>query len=349
MPATAKLPVRSRARTLRIAVLMGGVSSEREVSLRSGKAVVQALAKLGHEALAVEIDSDGPDALRGLPPDVDAAFLALHGRFGEDGEVQTRLQVLGVPYTGSGPAASARAFDKAWTKEILRARGVPVAEDVVLGWPFRARDVAREVRRAASFAQDGLVVKPVREGSSVGVTIVKTVAQAMRAAWKARSFEQPLLVERFVKGRELTVAILGGVALPPIEVVPALAFYDYRAKYDPSSGTRYRVDPDDLPPGVRAAVERAALQAHEALGCEDVSRVDVRVSESGAPYVLEVNTIPGLTATSLLPKAAAAAGIGFEELCLRLVQRAIRRASAAEEREPGEIGGAGSFTGRDAS
>jgi D-alanine-D-alanine ligase len=328
MPATAKLPARRRTNTLRIAVLMGGVSSEREVSLRSGKAVVAALAKLGHEALAIDIDSDGHDALDHLPRDVDAAFIALHGRFGEDGEVQRRLAGLGVAYTGSGPAASARAFDKAWTKAILRAADVPVAKDVTIEWPFRARDVRSAVRRAESFGADGLVVKPAREGSSVGVTICRTLAQAMRAAWRARSFEQPLLVEQFVKGRELTVAILGGQPLPPIEVVPALAFYDYKAKYDPSSGTRYRVAPDDLPPGVTERVQQVALAAHLALGCEDVSRVDIRLDEKGQPFVLEVNTIPGLTATSLLPKAAAAAGIGFEELCEHLVKRAIRRSAS---------------------
>jgi len=329
MPATAKLPARSRPKTLRVAVLLGGVSSEREVSLRSGAAVVSALAKLGHEALAVDVSSDGPDALDALPRDVDAAFIALHGRFGEDGECQRRLAALSVPYTGSGPAASARAFDKAWTKAILRAAGVPVAKDVLLEWPFRAQDVKRSVRRAASFAEDGLVVKPTREGSSVGVSLCKSLAQASRAAWKARGFEQPVLIEKLVPGRELTVAILGGEALPPIEVVPALAFYDYKAKYDPSSGTRYRVAPDDLPPGVAERVQGVALAAHQALGCEDVSRVDIRVDAKGEPFVLEVNTIPGLTATSLLPKAAAAVGVSFEELVERLVKRAIRRASGA--------------------
>ncbi len=327
MTATAQLRARNRKRTLRVAVLMGGVSSEREVSLRSGKAVVTALEKLGHDAIAVDITSDGPDALLGLPDGLDAAFLALHGRFGEDGDVQRRLGRLGIAFTGSGPAASARAFDKAWTKAILRARGVPVARDILLEWPFRARDVKSAVRRAGSFAQDGLVVKPVKEGSSVGVTIARSLPQAMRAAWKARAFQQNVLVEQYVKGRELTVAILAGSALPPIEVVPALTFYDYKAKYDPSSGTRYRVAPDDLPPGATEEAQRVARLAHEALGCEDVSRVDIRLDENGAPFVLEVNTIPGLTATSLLPKAAAAAGISFEDLILRLVQRAISRRS----------------------
>ncbi|MEZ0228350.1 MAG: hypothetical protein ACAI25_06970, partial [Planctomycetota bacterium] len=158
------------------------------------------------------------------------------------------------------------------------------------------------------------------------------LARATRAAWRARTFEQPVLVEKFVKGRELTVAILGGVPLPPIEVCPALAFYDYKAKYDATSGTKYRVAPDDLPAGVAERVQDVALAAHDAVGCEDVSRVDVRVDEKGEPFVLEVNTIPGMTATSLLPKAAQAAGIGFEQLCERLVLRAIRRGLEETER-----------------
>lgn len=335
MPATASFAARRpRSATLRVAVLMGGVSSEREVSLRSGSAVVKGLQKLGHDALPIDVTSDGFDALDHMPRDVDAVFIALHGRFGEDGECQRRLANLGIPYTGSGPEASARAFDKAWTKKILEGAGVPIARDVLLEWPFRATEVRAAIERARAFADGGLVVKPVREGSSVGVTIcrgespTRTLALASRAAWKARTFEQPVLIEKFVAGRELTVAILGGVALPPIEVVPALAFYDYKAKYDPSSGTRYRVAPDDLPPGVGERVQQAALAAHQALGCEDVSRIDVRVDEKGEPFVLEVNTIPGLTATSLLPKAAGAAGIGFEELCERLVKRAIQRCAS---------------------
>lgn len=328
MPTTAKLPNRTRTRALRVAVLMGGVSSEREVSLRSGAAVVKALSTLGHAVTGVVVDADDERALAGLPRELDAAFIALHGRFGEDGEVQRRLAALGVPYVGSGPQASARAFDKAWTKAILRAAGVPVARDVLLDFPFRARDVKTAIR-AAPFAAEGdgprLVVKPAKEGSSVGVTICRTLAEASRAAWRARSFAQPILVEQFVPGRELTVAVLEDAALPPIEVVPALAFYDYKAKYDPTSGTRYRVAPDDVPAETLERVKGAALAAHRALGCEDVSRVDVRVTPEGKPFVLEVNTIPGLTATSLLPKAAAAVGIGFEELCERLVRRAIVR------------------------
>jgi D-alanine-D-alanine ligase len=172
-------------------------------------------------------------------------------------------------------------------------------------------------------------VKPVREGSSVGVSLCRTPVEAARAAWKARSFEQPLLVEEFVAGRELTVAILGERALPAIEVVPAVAFYDYKAKYDPTMGTRYRVNPDDVPADQMARVKEVALAAHHALGCRDVSRVDVRLDPKGRPFVLEVNTLPGCTATSLLPKAAAAEGISFEEMCDRLVRRAISRGKSA--------------------
>ena len=332
MSTTAKLPTRLRTRRLTIAVLMGGVSSEREVSLRSGKAVVAGLTKRGHEVHAIDVTSDGPGALDAIPDDVDAVFLALHGRFGEDGEVQRRLEARGISYIGSDANASARAFDKAWTKTILAAKGIPVAPDVTLEFPFRAKDVKRAIRSAPAAEGPGpcLVVKPVREGSSVGVTICQRRAQASRALWKARSFRQPVVVERFVPGREVTIAIFDDEALPPIEVVPALAFYDYKATYDPTSGTKYRVAPDDFPAGVLERAKAAALGAHRALGCRDVSRVDVRITPAGEVFVLEVNTIPGLTATSLLPKAAAAAGIGFEELCERLVRRAVARATSGE-------------------
>jgi D-alanine-D-alanine ligase len=327
MPASALFPARrapDRAKvSLQIAVLMGGVSSEREVSLRSGEGVARGLASRGHEVTRVVVDEDGPRALDALPP-VDAAFVALHGRFGEDGGVQRMLEARGVAYTGSGPEASARAFDKAWTKSILRARGVPVASDVLLDFPWRARDVRQALRRAPG---PRLVVKPVREGSSVGVHICATLAQAARAVRALRSFRQPLLVEEFVEGREVTVAVLGEEILPPVEIVPARAFYDTTAKYDPTSGTRYDVAPS-LSPAVLARAKEVALEAHRALGCRDVSRTDVRIDPSGRPFVLEVNTIPGLTPTSLLPKAAAAAGIPFDELCEKLIRLALGRGRA---------------------
>ncbi|MBI3726320.1 D-alanine--D-alanine ligase [bacterium] len=325
MPATASFRGRRRAtRTgaLKVCVLMGGLSSEREVSLRSGKAVATALGARGHEALSLVIDEEGEAALERLPSRTDCVFVALHGRFGEDGQVQRLLAARGIPYTGSGPQASARSFDKAWAKAILRAHGIPVARDVLLDSPFRARDVRDAIARAPG---PRLVVKPVREGSSVGVSICRTLAEAARAAWRARSFAQPLLVEEFIAGRELTVAILGDEPLPPIEVVPALEFYDYRAKYDPTSGTRYRVHPEDLPFDTATRAQAVALASHRVLKCRDVSRVDIRVDESGRVLVLEVNTIPGLTGTSLLPKAALAAGIQFDELCERLVRSAIAR------------------------
>jgi D-alanine-D-alanine ligase len=330
VPATAKLPVRRRQKTLKLAVLMGGVSSEREVSLRSGRAVATALAARGHETIGIDVSGEGPDALAAIPRDADGVFIALHGRFGEDGEAQRRLAALGVPYTGSGPAASARAFDKAWTKAILRGQGIQVARDVLIEFPFKARDVRAAIRRAPG---PRLVVKPTKEGSSVGVSICKTLAEAAKAAWRSRGFQQPLLVEEFIAGRELTVAVLDDEALPPIEVVPALAFYDYKAKYDPTSGTRYRVSPDDIAPEILERARAAAVASHRALGCEGCTRVDLRIDEKGEIFVLEVNTIPGMTATSLVPKAAAAAGISFEELCERLVRRAISRAKNGERSE----------------
>jgi D-alanine-D-alanine ligase len=201
---------------------------------------------------------------------------------------------------------------------------VPVASDILLDFPWRARDVRQALRRAPG---PRLVVKPVREGSSVGVHICTTLAQAARAVRALRSFRQPVLIEEFVEGREVTVAVLGEQVLPPVEIVPARAFYDTTAKYDPTSGTRYDVAPS-LPPAVLARAKDAALEAHRALGCRDVSRTDVRIDPSGRPFVLEVNTIPGLTPTSLLPKAAAAAGIRFDELCEKLIRLALGRGRA---------------------
>jgi D-alanine-D-alanine ligase len=324
MPASTSLPRRRAVATkLRIAVLMGGVSSEREVSLRSGDGVAKALASRGHDVHRVVIESDGPDALDALPLDLDCAFVALHGRFGEDGQVQRLLEKRGVAYTGSDPEASARAMDKAWTKSILRARGVPVARDVLLEFPWRVKDVKAAIRSAPG---PTIVAKPVLEGSSVGITICRSLAETALAVRKLKSFAQPILLEEFIAGREVTIGILGDEALPPVEVMPAKGFYDFKAKYDPTSGTKYDVAPK-LPSSVLARAKAAALEAHRALGCRDVSRVDIRVNDAGQPFVLEVNTIPGMTPTSLLPKAAAAAGLSYDEVCERLVRRALARES----------------------
>jgi D-alanine-D-alanine ligase len=306
----------------RIAVLMGGISREREVSLVSGDAVARALEGRGHNVVRVIVDDEQVAALSAARPEV--AFIALHGRFGEDGGIQRRCAALGIPYTGSGPRASWCAMEKTIAKSLFEEAGVPTPRWTRLDPPFDGAAARALVRERPGFP---CVVKPVAEGSSIGVTIVPE-EEALGGALEAiERLGGAALVERFVEGREFTVGILGERALPPIELVPRRQFYDYHAKYDPQSGTEYRIDPPLAGP-LREAILDAALAAHRALGCEAYSRVDVRVDGAEKPFVLEVNTIPGMTPRSLLPKAAAAAGIPFDELCERLCEDAIRRRGA---------------------
>jgi len=302
---------------MRIAVLLGGFSSEREVSLRSGAAVAKALRSLGHEVHEVDVRDERVEALDGVRPDV--VFIALHGRFGEDGGVQALLGSKRIPYTGSGPEASQVAMDKAEAKRRFASAGVPAAPDVLV----RASDGLAAAEAAALAFGLPLVVKPVAEGSSVGVTVHHTAARLAEGLQEAFRHGGAALVERFVAGRELTVGILEDRALPVVELKPARAFYDYEAKYR-DDRTVYVVDPP-LAAAERDAVQAAALAAHRALGCEGFSRVDVILSREGRPCVLEVNTIPGMTDRSLLPKAARAAGIEFPALCERIARNGLAR------------------------
>lgn len=307
---------------LAVAVLMGGVGHEREVSLRTGRAVAEALTDGGHRAGAFVLESDDDAALDGLPRDLDVVFVALHGDYGEDGRVQHALAARGFVYTGSGPEASARAYDKLRTKRVLGRHGVPVAPQRVVPFPFGPRDVRHALRMIPAYP---VVVKPARLGSSVGVVVCRDRTQVRRALEENARYEQPQLIEEFIPGHELTCGVLGGVALPVVEPVPHEGVYDYRAKYDPTAGTSYRVEPEAVPAAARAEARRLALVAHEALGCSDVSRVDFRYDPRRDRLVaLEVNTVPGMTATSLLPKAAAAVGIPFPRLVERICRLAIR-------------------------
>jgi len=297
----------------RIAVLRGGPSAEREVSLRSGVAVARALAALGHEVF--EVDPE-PGRLR-VPTGTTVAFLALHGTYGEDGQVQAELEALGIPYTGCGVEASRLAFDKVLTREACRAAGVPVARGHVFaeptaGWPPGWRPP--------------VVLKPARQGSSVGLQFVDAADGLAGALREALQHGSEVLMEERIVGRETTVGILDGEALPVVEVRPRSGAYDYRNKYTPGA-TEYFC-PADLGAGVTRAVQEAALGAFRAVGGRDYARVDVMVTEEGRPVVLEVNTLPGMTETSLMPKAAAAAGLDFGALCLRLVMLALERRRA---------------------
>lgn len=298
----------------RIAVLSGGISCEREVSLVSGAAVHQALSDKGYAVRLIDpARADWLDQVRDFKTTL--VFIALHGTFGEDGGVQKILNEAGIPYSGSGPEASRRAFDKYETQTLLDAKGLQIPE-------FR---MYRSLEESLSGADSPLkrVVKPTRAGSSVGVTILENPAAYEAACREAFRYSETILVESFVEGRELTVSILGDEALPAIEVKPARHFYDYQAKYQ-DQGTRYEC-PARLRPDEERLIRRTALEAYRALGCEIMGRVDLILSASGQPYILEVNTIPGLTNKSLLPKAAAAAGINFTELCERILCLSLNR------------------------
>lgn len=310
---------------MRIAVLMGGISREREISLSSGEEVAAALAARGHAVERVRVDDERLAGLAALRPDV--AFIALHGRFGEDGGVQRRCAALGIPYTGSGPEASWRALEKSVSKATFDEQAIPTPAWIRLEPPFDPDRVKAFIRERPGYP---CVMKPVAEGSSIGVSIVADEDGVRAALEEIERLGGAAIAERFVPGREMTVGVLDGAALPPIELVPRRSFYDYRAKYDPTSGTEYRVDPP-LGPGLRGALGSLALAAHRALGCEGFSRVDFRVDPDGRPFVLEVNTIPGMTPRSLFPKAAAAAGIPFGELCERLCTAALARPRSLAE------------------
>ncbi len=297
---------RLATRTLRVGVLLGGFSSERDVSLRSGKAVADALTAAGFPTTRIDVTSE---RLEGLDADaVDVAFLALHGRFGEDGGVQAALEARGLTYTGSGVEASRVAMDKVSSKERFRAAGVPTADWALVTYPGHLP------------MPPPVVVKPRAEGSSVGVSIVRAEGEYAAAVAKAVRLGGEALVERFVPGREMTVGILGERRLPVIELRPVREFFDYEAKYQ-DARTEYIVDPP-LAPKERRAVQEAAWAAHESLGCRGMSRVDVILGTEG-PVVLEVNTIPGLTERSLLPKSARAAGMEFAALCAEILRLAI--------------------------
>lgn len=298
---------------LNITVMLGGPSAEREVSLRSGAAVAKALRSLGHEVHELDPKSGSWS----LPAGTDAVFLALHGTYGEDGTVQRQLDELGVPYTGCDADSSRLAFDKFLTKQKCVAVGVPTARFTVFDSPTAIWPMGW---------QPPVVLKPVRQGSSVGLQFVDRVADWREALAEALRYDSQVLMEEKILGRETTVGILAGEALPVVEVRPKSGSYDYQNKYTPGA-TEYFC-PADFDEATTGRIQAAALAAFKSIGGRDYSRVDVMVRANGEPVVLEVNTLPGMTETSLLPKAAAAAGISFPELCQKMVEMALQRAPA---------------------
>jgi len=296
--------------SLHITVLRGGPSAEREVSLRSGAAVAQALRSLGHQV--DEVDPIPGDLQ--IPAGTQVVFLALHGTYGEDGTVQSELEELGLPYTGCGVSASLYAFDKILTKRRCLKAGVPSARferfiDASAPWP--------------NGWKPPVVLKPTRQGSSVGLQFVDRIEDFPSALAESLGHGGEVLMEERIVGRETTVGILDGSPLPVVEVRPKSGSYDYANKY--IAGRTEYFCPADFEAAVTAQIQQAALAAFHAVGARDYARVDVMVQPDGSPVVLEVNTLPGMTETSLLPKAAAAAGIPFPQLCERMVQLALRR------------------------
>jgi len=296
----------------RIGVLFGGLSAEREVSLKSGAAVHQALVAQGYNAVAIDAGRDLAEVLQ--REGVEAAFIALHGRYGEDGCVQGLLELLQIPYTGSGVLSSALAMHKRYSKQAFAASNILTA-------PFRCYRRGESVRLSDLPFALPLVVKPVQEGSSVGVSIVKEESQLAKALEEAFCHDDEILVEQFVKGQEVQVGILDDRPVGAIEIVPKNEFYDFESKY--TDGMAEHIFPARLEKGLYEKAQQVGLAAHRALGCRGYSRVDLLVTSGGDCYVLEVNTLPGMTALSLLPEIAAkGAGLSFETLVSRIIESA---------------------------
>jgi len=310
-------------RCRRVAILKGGWSRERAISLKTGAAVQASFRRLGVKALAMDVRPDLPIQLKRRG--IQFCFVALHGPFGEDGRLQGALDFLGVPYTGSGALSSSLAMNKALSKKVFRQSGVPTADWITVPGQLFDADRSAALAHVRSFLRRGpLFVKPVDQGSAIGISKVNSPGQISAALRECFRVSRTALIERFIKGRELTVSILGPQVLPVIEIIPEHGFYDYHSKYA-RGGSRHLV-PAPLSPSRARQAQQVALDAFDALQCSVYGRVDL-IMDANRVSVLEVNTIPGMTATSLLPDAARAAGIGFDELVLRIVAHSVRKGS----------------------
>ena len=306
--------------THRVAVLAGGSSLEREVSLRSGSRVADALADRGHQVERIDVDASMVTQLTATTYDV--AFLCLHGSAGEDGTVQSLLELLDLPYTGPDVLASSLAWNKPIAQGLFHRQGIAVPANVVLSQQaFRDMGAASVIDRLAAELGTPLVVKPATGGSSLGLSIVDDPARLPAAIVGAFSYAEAVLVERFVPGTEVAVSLVGGEPLPPVEIHPKEGAYDFAARYT-AGATEFHV-PARLDDDVRAACDDVAQRAYAAIGARHVTRADLIVDPDGVPHLLELDTCPGLTETSLLPLAAQAAGLEFGELCERVVELAL--------------------------
>ncbi len=286
---------------MKVAVVFGGPSPESEISKKSAESVISALKKLGHQVFPVELSEKLPLELSIIKP--DKVFLVLHGSPGEDGTVQGLLEIMGIPYTGCGVAASAISIDKDLTKRVLKSHGIPVPAGITI---YRGETVESDE------LEFPCIVKPARAGSSVGVSLVRSESDFEEALKKAFLYDSKVLIEEYLDGKELTVGVVNGRALPPVEILPKREFYDYTAKYE-DTNTQYLV-PAPINSKLKSRLKSIAEKVYKVLECRGAIRVDFKLNRYGSPYVLEINTIPGLTERSLLPKAAAYSGISFEEL-----------------------------------
>jgi len=298
--------IREKKKSLKIGVISGGISSEREISLLTGKNIYQSLLESGYNTLLIDLKDDFYSKLK----EINLAFLAIHGRYGEDGTAQGLLELMKIPYTGSGVLGSAIAINKIMSKKILIYENIPTPEYIELN-SASGEDLKKMVSVIEKKFDYPIVVKPNSEGSTIGVNIVQKKDQLKHAVEEAVKYDNKILVEEYIKGRELTVSIIGRdpVALPIIEIKPKSGFYDYKSKYTKNM-TRYIV-PAELDKKVANRVSEMALKCHRVLECSGISRVDFILDDTGNAYVFELNTMPGMTATSLVPKAAKAAGIDF--------------------------------------
>jgi D-alanine-D-alanine ligase len=304
-----------------VLVLMGGLSEEREVSLRSGYGVYNAMQRLGYKVNYLDLNRDNLESIREINPDV--VFIALHGKYGEDGTVQGYLDILGIPYTGAGVECSAICMNKGTTKKLFRFEGIPTADFIIVN---KHQYQKSQLDYAQIINQLGLplVVKPATQGSSIGVYIVKDQEQLAPSIKEAFIYDDEVVIEKFIDGRQLTVSIVGNhelLVLPIIEITAANEFYDYESKYTP--GMCEHIIPARISESLRAKVTEISEKAYTAMKCRGYARVDFMVDQDDNPYVLEINTIPGMTEMSLVPDAARAAGISYDELVDKIVRLAL--------------------------
>ena len=315
-------------KNINVALLAGGASGERDISIASGQGAREALEEAGFNVMTFDpaIRSDLRSLMDG---NFDVAFLCLHGKYGEDGTIQGMLEVLGIPYTGSGVWSSALAIDKIRAKVFYRHYGIPTPDSITM-YDKPTMSGAEVIEKVGS----PCVVKPANEGSALGVHIVKTPEEVEEALKESFQHDREVLIETYIKGTELTVSVLGNddpVALPVIKIVPQAEFYDFQSKYAP--GGSQHICPAPLSPEETERVQKTALAAHKALGCRGVSRTDIIMDEQGKCWTLETNTVPGMTSTSLFPDAGRAAGYSFPELCTKLIELALEDAKKRGIRE----------------